>query len=691
MRGSVPVFSMNQDTSKRWVAVVGNPNAGKSTLFNALTGLRQRVGNYPGVTVEKRTGTAYTLHGEAIELIDLPGMYSLSVRSPDEEIALKVLRGESTGLPRPDAVLCVVDASNLERNLFLVTQVMELGLPVLVALNMVDMAEARGVRLHPDELSQKLGIQFIPTQAHRGKGLVELRAALGRKLAGPGPRRWTMPPPLAVAVGQIAAAWRESLPAELRAEGKALELLAGSDEGPEGARKLAMAWRERFRKEAYDWSAAVVNARYAYLQDVLREAGVGVGMNGGNWTDWIDAAVLHPVAGWGILAGMMMALFVSIFSIASYPMSWIDAGFAHLGGWLQVVMPGGLFRDLLVDGVLAGVGGVVIFLPQILILFFFLGLLEDSGYLARAAFLLDRVMHRVGLSGKSFIPLLSSYACAIPGIMATRTVEDPKDRLTTILVAPLMSCSARIPVYTTLLAAAVPVTLVPVWQKAAAMLGLYILGTGTAFLMAWVFRKKMLGGGSPPLILELPPYRRPALRTIFLRMWERAVVFLRRAGTVILALSILLWFVSNFPDTSEEPSAKLAGSYAGQLGHWLEPVIRPLGFDWRIGIGLVASFAAREVFVSTMSIVYHVGGEEEGLIEAMRKATWPDGSFIYTPLTCLALLVFYVYALQCLSTVAVAKRETGGWKWPVFMLLYMTGLAYLGAWLVQVIGRALGF
>jgi len=682
---------MNQDTSKRWVAVVGNPNAGKSTLFNALTGLRQRVGNYPGVTVEKRTGTAYTLHGEAIELIDLPGMYSLSVRSPDEEIALKVLRGESTGLPRPDAVLCVVDASNLERNLFLVTQVMELGLPVLVALNMVDMAEARGVRLHPDELSQKLGIQFIPTQAHRGKGLVELRAALGRKLAGPGPRRWTMPPPLAVAVGQIAAAWRESLPAELRAEGKALELLAGSDEGPEGARKLAMAWRERFRKEAYDWSAAVVNARYAYLQNVLREAGVGVGMNGGNWTDWIDAAVLHPVAGWGILAGMMMALFVSIFSIASYPMSWIDAGFAHLGGWLQVVMPGGLFRDLLVDGVLAGVGGVVIFLPQILILFFFLGLLEDSGYLARAAFLLDRVMHRVGLSGKSFIPLLSSYACAIPGIMATRTVEDPKDRLTTILVAPLMSCSARIPVYTTLLAAAVPVTLVPVWQKAAAMLGLYILGTGTAFLMAWVFRKKMLGGGSPPLILELPPYRRPALRTIFLRMWERAVVFLRRAGTVILALSILLWFVSNFPRTAEEPSAKLAGSYAGQLGHWLEPVIRPLGFDWRIGIGLVASFAAREVFVSTMSIVYHVGGEEEGLIEAMRKATWPDGSFIYTPLTCLALLVFYVYALQCLSTVAVAKRETGGWKWPVFMLLYMTGLAYLGAWLVQVIGRALGF
>jgi len=682
---------MNQDTSKRWVAVVGNPNAGKSTLFNALTGLRQRVGNYPGVTVEKRTGTAYTLHGEAIELIDLPGMYSLSVRSPDEEIALKVLRGESAGLPRPDVVLCVVDASNLERNLFLVTQVMELGLPVLVALNMVDVAEARGVRLHPDELSQRLGIQFIPTQAHRGKGLVELRAALGQKLTGPGPRRWTMPPPLAVAVGQIAAAWRESLPAELRAEGKALELLAGSDAGPEGARKLAMAWRERFRKEAYDWSAAVVNARYAYLQNVLKEAGVGVGMSGGNWTDWIDAAVLHPVAGWGILAGMMMALFVSIFSIASYPMSWIDAGFAHLGGWLQGVMPSGLFRDLLIDGILAGVGGVVIFLPQILILFFFLGLLEDSGYLARAAFLLDRVMHRVGLSGKSFIPLLSSYACAIPGIMATRTVEDPKDRLTTILIAPLMSCSARIPVYTTLLAAAVPVALVPVWQKAGAMLGLYILGTGTAFLLAWVFRKKMLGGGSPPLILELPPYRRPALRTIFLRMWERAVVFLRRAGTVILALSILLWFVSNFPRTSEEPSAKLAGSYAGQLGHWLEPVIRPLGFDWRIGIGLVASFAAREVFVSTMSIVYHVGGEEEGLIQAMRKATWPDGSAIYTPLTCLALLVFYVYALQCLSTVAVAKRETGGWKWPAFMLLYMTGLAYLGAWLVQVIGRALGF
>jgi len=300
------------------------------------------------------------------------------------------------------------------------------------------------------------------------------------------------------------------------------------------------------------------------------------------------------------------------------------------------------------------------------------------------------VMHRVGLSGKSFIPLLSSYACAIPGIMATRTVEDPKDRLTTILVAPLMSCSARIPVYTTLLAAAVPAALFPIWGKAAALLGLYALGTGTAFVLAWLFRKKMLGGGSPPLILELPPYRMPAFRTVLLRMWERALIFLRRAGTVILALSILLWFLSNFPSSNGDAAERLAGSFAGQLGHWLEPVIRPLGFDWRIGIGLIASLAAREVFVSTMSIVYHVGGEEGGLIQAMRSATWPDGAMIYTPATCVALLVFYVYALQCLSTVAVAKRETGGWKWPAFMMLYMTGLAYLGAWLVQVIARVVG-
>ena len=681
---------MKKDSSKRWIAVIGNPNAGKSTLFNALTGLRQRVGNYPGVTVEKRTGTAYTLHGEAIELIDLPGMYSLSPRSPDEEIALKVLLGGALGLPRPDAVLCVVDASNLERNLFLVTQVMELGLPVLVALNMVDVAEARGVRIHPDQLEQKIGVKFIPTQAHRGKGLVELRAALGQRMSHTADRKWTMPAPLAAAVGQIAAAWREAQPAEIRAEGKALELLAGSGEGPEGARKLALAWRERFSKEAYDWAAAVAGARYAYLRDVLHQAGVGQGWGEVGWTDRIDALVLHPVAGWGVLAGMMMALFISIFSIASYPMEWIDAGFGALGQLVQAQMPAGVFRDLLVDGVLAGVGGVVIFLPQILILFFFLGLLEYSGYLARAAFLLDRVMHRVGLSGKSFIPLLSSYACAIPGIMATRTVEDPKDRLTTILVAPLMSCSARIPVYTTVLAAAVPAALFPVWGKATALLGLYALGTGTAFALAWLFRKKMLGGGSPPLILELPPYRMPAFRTVLLRMWERALIFLRRAGTVILALSILLWFLSNFPSSSEDASERLAGSFAGQLGHWLEPMIRPLGFDWRIGIGLIASLAAREVFVSTMSIVYHVGGEEGGLIQAMRGATWPDGAMIYTPATCMALLVFYVYALQCLSTVAVAKRETGGWKWPAFMMLYMTGLAYLGAWLVQVIARAVG-
>jgi ferrous iron transport protein B len=454
---------------------------------------------------------------------------------------------------------------------------------------------------------------------------------------------------------------------------------------------LATAWRERFRKEAYDWSASVVHARYEYVRKMLGEAGIGSGKLGGTWTDWIDAVVLHPVAGWAVLFGMMLTLFVSIFSIAAYPMGWIDGAFTWLGGAIQNALPAGMLRDLLIDGILAGVGGVVIFLPQILILFFFLGLLEDSGYLARAAFLLDRVMHRVGLSGKSFIPLLSSYACAIPGIMATRTVEDPKDRLTTILVAPLMSCSARIPVYTTLLAAAVPVALVPVWGKAAAMLGLYVLGTGTAFILAWLFRKKLLGGGSPPLILELPPYRMPSCQTVSLRMWERAILFLRRAGTVILALSIVLWFLSSFPNTSDDPTEKLAGSFAGQMGHGLEPILRPLGFDWRIGIGLVASLAAREVFVSTMSIVYHVGGEEEGLVTAMRSATWPDGALIYTPLTCLALLVFYVYALQCLSTVAVAKRETGGWKWPIFMLLYMTGLAYLAAWLVQTVGRALGF
>jgi ferrous iron transport protein B len=681
---------LSSDQPRRWVAVVGNPNAGKSTLFNALTGLRQRVANYPGVTVEKRTGTAYTLHGEAVELIDLPGMYSLSPRSPDEEIARKVLRGESTGIPKPDAILCVVDASNLERNLFLVTQVMELGLPVLVALNMVDVAESRGIRLKPEELTRRMGVKFVPTQAHRGKGLVELRTALGQKLSEPGERRWTMPPQLATAVGQIAAAWRDALPAEIGAEARALELLAGSNEGPEGARKLAVAWRERFREQAYDWSAAVVQARYAYLKEMLGQAGVGHGHGHLTWTDRIDALVLNPVAGWGVLAGILMALFTSIFSIAAYPMEWIDSGFAAAGEWVTAILPAGMFRDLLVDGVIAGVGGVVIFLPQILILFLFLGLLEDSGYLARAAFLLDRVMHRVGLSGKSFIPLLSSYACAIPGIMATRTVEDPKDRLTTILVAPLMSCSARIPVYTTLIAAAVPAAVMPSWGKAGAMLGLYALGTFTAFGLAWLFRRKMLGGGSPPLILELPPYQRPSFRTVILRMWERAVIFIRRAGTVILALSILLWFLCNFPHGAEDPSERLAQSFAGQIGHALEPVLKPLGFDWRIGIGLVASLAAREVFVSTMSIVYHVGGEEEGVIEAMRNATWPDGSLIYTPITCLALLVFYVYALQCLSTVAVARRETGSWKWPAFMMVYMTGLAYAGAWLVQTVGRAMG-
>ncbi|NDD56934.1 MAG: GTP-binding protein, partial [Verrucomicrobia bacterium] len=308
---------MSSDQPRRWVAVVGNPNAGKSTLFNALTGLRQRVANYPGVTVEKRTGTAFTLHGEAVELIDLPGLYSLTPRSPDEEIARKVLRGESPGIPKPDAILCVVDASNLERNLFLVTQVLELGIPVLVALNMVDVAEARGIRLKPEELSRTMGVKFIPTVAHRGKGLVELRAALGQKISDPGHRRWVMPPQLATAVGQIAAAWRDALPADLAAEGRALELLAGSNDGPEGARKLANAWRQRFREQAFDWSAAVVHARYAYLREMLGKAGIGHGHVKMTWTDRIDALVLNPVAGWGVLAGILMLLFTSIFSIAA--------------------------------------------------------------------------------------------------------------------------------------------------------------------------------------------------------------------------------------------------------------------------------------------------------------------------------------------------------------------------------------
>ncbi|MGB8166202.1 MAG: ferrous iron transport protein B [Chthoniobacteraceae bacterium] len=685
----------------RHVAIAGNPNCGKSTIFNSLTGLRQKVGNYPGVTVEKKTGRFFGSHGEPMELLDLPGSYSLQVRSPDEAVARDVLLGRLPGVPRPDVIICVVDASNLERNLYLVAQMLELQIPVVVALNMVDVAEKNGLAIDLMGLREKLGVPVIPMVATKGVGFIELRQAVSRS---------PLPPPticaqMPIVLEREVMALAKELPvAPEVARGEALLLLTLHDQALEEIAHherpvidATLEAQKRLRLAGFDPLSAPVEARYEWIGQVCNTAiHKHRLLDAHTTTDRLDAVLTHRVWGWLAFLGMMTLMFFCIFTVAQVPMDWIKDGAAALGHWVGEHLPESDLRSLLTDGIIKGVGNVVVFLPQILILYFFLGILEDTGYMARAAFIMDRLMSRVGLHGKSFIPMLSSFACAIPGIMATRTIENRKDRLVTILVAPLMSCSARLPVYAIMIAVLLPIA--SALQKAGIMLSMYLLGIVAAFSMAWLFKKTLLRGETPMLLLEMPPYRLPDWKTIVIRMWERAGLFLRRAGTVILSLSILLWALATYPkpaDPQASPAEALAHSIAGRMGHAIEPIIAPLGYDWKIGIGLIGSFAAREVFVGTMSIVYSVESKDEEdispLRDTMRGEKRADGTPVFTPLVCIGLMVFYVLAMQCISTVAIVRRETNSWRWPLFQIAYMTGLAWVGAFVVYQGGRLLGF
>ena len=683
----------------RRVAIAGNPNTGKSTIFNALTGLRQKVGNYPGVTVEKKTGRFFGSHGEVMELIDLPGSYSLQVRSPDEAVARDLLLGRIPGTERPEVIVAVLDASNLDRHLYLAAQMLELGIPVIVALNMVDVAEERGLVIDLMALKERLGVPVIPMVASKGTGMIELKQALSRTPLHKPEQRAQLP---IVYETEIAALGKKLPYPPDTARLEAMLLLSLDDKGLteqcEPARRAEVAEAQtRLRSHGLDPVAAPVDARYDWVADICSTVlhNKGEGADGLTISDRIDAVLTHKIWGWLCFAAMMGLMFVCIFFVAEWPMQWIQSGTDWVARLIEKSMADGDLRSLLVDGVVAGVGGVVKFLPQILILFFFLGLLEDSGYMARAAFIMDRLMSRVGLHGKSFVPMLSSLACAIPGIMATRTIENRKDRLVTILVAPLMSCSARLPVYIVMIALMLPAA--SGWARAGVMLCMYMLGLVAAFVMAWIFKKTLLRSETPMLLLELPPYRAPVFRGIVQRMWERGSLFLRRAGTVILALSIILWALLYYPkppNAEATSSEKLSYSVGGRIGHAIEPVIAPLGYDWKIGIGLVASFAAREVFVSTMGQVYNIDKadeESQDLRDRMSAETRPDGSPLFTPLVCLSVMVFYVLAMQCLSTVAVVRRETGGWSWPLFQIGYMTVLAWVGAFVVYQGGHLLGF
>lgn len=690
-------------------ALVGNPNCGKSTLFNALTGLKQKVGNYPGVTVERKVGTTYTQHGRPVTLIDLPGTYSLAARSPDEAVTRDVLLGRRADTAMPDRIVCIVDATNLERNLYLVHQILDLGRPVILVLNMMDLAVAAGLDIRVARLEKELGIPVIACEAARGKGLLELKLALSRSDLPLTRHAWTVPAAIAGAVSELQASLQDhDKKPPLIARAEALLLLTDRDSvrvagsTPLSARtgKILRNWQQGWEREGTDWAGVLVGARYEAIAQLTAETvRVGCAPEGLATSDRIDAYVTHPVWGWVILCSIMGAMFLSIFTFAGIPMGWIEQLMGLVGGTISDVLPAGELRDLLIEGGLAGVEGVIIFLPQILILFLFIGLLESTGYMARAAFIMDRLMSKVGLNGRSFIPLLGSYACAIPGIMAARTIEQPKDRLVTILVAPFMSCSARLPVYLLLIAALMPTEEVPISAKIGLMLLMYALGTLGAFGFAWLFKKTLLRGAPPLMIMELPPYRLPRLRDVFMQMFERGWLFVKRAGTIIFALSLVLWFLANYPKVpADRPDTDpLAYSLAGRAGHLLEPAIAPLGFDWRIGIGLVQSFAAREVFNSSMGVIFAVEASDDDeadnrrLRDSLREAKRPDGTALFTPLICLNLMIFYVFAMQCISTLAVVKRETNSWRWPLFQLGYMTGFAWFICLIVFQAGRALGF
>lgn len=609
------------------VALVGNPNAGKSALFNALTGARQKIANYPGVTVERKSGRASFSDGRPVEMIDLPGAYSLDPDSLDEAVTRDVVLGRFEGQRRPDALVIVLDAGNLDNHLRFALELIGQGLPTVVALNMVDLAERDGLQLDAGKLSQALGMPVIETVAVRRRGLEPLMAALADVLKAPKPKVQTAP----VALG---------------------------------------AQNQRAREIA----------RSVIISETA----------GRQWTRRLDAVLLHPVGGVLILLGLLFLMFQAVYGWSEAPIGWIEAGFAWTSDSIKSFLPDGLLRSFLTDGVIAGVGSVIVFLPQILILFLFILLLEASGYMTRAAFVMDRLMASVGLSGHSFIPLLSSFACAIPGIMATRTIMDQKERLATILIAPLMTCSARLPVYTVIIGAFIPARSVGpgIGLQGLVLFGLYIAGILGAMLAAAAIQRFVTQSRSSSFLIEMPRYQWPRLNDIALNLWQRAWVFLRRAGTIIFAATIILWALLSFPKAPEGSNiSQVEYSVAGRIADGLEPIVRPIGFNHDIALALIPAMAAREVAVSALATVYAIDAADD---EAAASSLGPKLAADWSLATALAFLAWFVFAPQCISTIAVTRRETNGWKWPIFMLTYLFALAYLAAGITYWTARSFG-
>ncbi len=693
---TAPSVSSEESLAARIVVIAGVPNAGKTTLFNALTGLNSKVANYPGVTVERRVSKLVLTGFEDTTVIDLPGTYSLSGGAPEETIAARYLAGQ-TADPAPSVIVCVVDACNLERNLFLAGQLIDCGYPLIIALSMIDMAEKRGISVKREILARELGVPVVTIAAHKGGKLEDLEREL-RKVVSPSTKRfvWCQSPNF-LSGSEVLGKEVVGSEVDLKDSGAVkllgMAILSGAISSDS---KNKSEITSKLSGEGIDCSSYEVEARYRWIKDILSRSISIRDVEYQSLTDRVDRIATHRFFGPLFFALAMVLMFQAVFSWASLPMDWIDAQLSLVRNYVIGVMPDGLLRSLIADGIISGVGSVIIFVPQIAILFLLIGLLEESGYLVRAAFIMDRIMRQVGLQGRSFIPLLNSFACAVPGIMSTRTIPSYSDRMVTILVAPLMSCSARLPIYALLISAFIPSTTVAgvLSLQGLVLLAMYAAGVIGAALVALLFRKTMLRGMPSHFVMEMPPYRLPRIKNVFREVFDRVVVFIKSAGSVIMACSMVLWFLSTFPrshDLNSQDAVKV--SYAGQFGHAIEPLIEPLGYDWKIGVSLLASFAAREVFVSSIALVNNLEDADENsesLMSAIRESKNPEtGMPSYTLATALSLMVFYVFACQCMSTLAVVKRETGSWKWPIFMFAYMTVMAYGAAFVTYQASRYL--
>ncbi len=707
-------ISPKSDKSQPWTAIVGNPNCGKTALFNRLTGLHQRVGNYPGITVEKKSGL---LKGTKILIRDLPGTYSLKARSIDERIVADMVQSWRDNKKRPKAVIVVVDATNFSRNIYLALQVLDWNVPTIIVLNMIDEARKKGIKINVDEIKDRLNAwAVIPASAKYGEGITDIINAVKNVPDNPDlpqtePRLVEIEQHKKIIAPLVSFLKKEENIINHNAHVEALRLLSEinyinylkkylSDEKLAELKKILQQVMAAFKEKNIPYKALEQSSRFGFIDLYLNQAVSQDSVKRKSRSEKADNIITHKIFGPILLFVLFALIFNAVFSWAEYPMELIQAGIEWISAQADNLLPAGQVKSLIINGIISGAGSILVFLPQILLLVFFLGILEDSGYMARMAFMLDKLMHKIGLHGRSVLPLLSGFACSIPAVMASRTIENRRDRLVTIMMIPLMSCSARLPIYILLIAAFIPqkmiLGIIPL--QAVSLMGIYFLGMFTAIIVALIFKKIRPANTAHNLMIELPPYRRPMFRSIMWQLYERTKSFLTTAGSIILAVSIVLWFLASYPrpeNAAQMPPAKLMEqSYAGKIGHAIEPVIKPLGFDWKIGVGLITTFAAREVIISTMATLYNLeddSGENKRLLKAMQDDKKPDGTPVFTILTALSLMIYFAYAAQCIATFAIIKKETNTWRWPFFMVFYMTVLAYSASFIFYQGGRLLGY